>query len=83
MCFGLEWWEHIIILVIVIIAIVSLIRLLVSFLLPKLGLGGEIVGFIVAAARIIIWAAVCIFAVIFIFELITCLLPYVSLGRIR
>lgn len=74
MCFGLAWFENLLIWIVVICAVVALLRLLVSFVLPKLGLAGEIVGFMVAAARIIIWAIVCIFAIIVIFELISCLL---------
>jgi hypothetical protein len=73
-CFGLGWFEQILIWIVVICAVVALLKLLVSFVLPKLGLGGEIVAFIVAAVRILIWAIICIFAIVFIFELIACLL---------
>ena len=79
MCFDLAWVEHILIVIIVIVAIIALLRLLVTFVLPKLGLGGEVVAFIVAAVRIIMWAIVCIAAVIFIFDLIGCLIPYARL----
>ena len=83
MCFSLEWLAHIFIVVIVIVAIVALLRLLVTFIAPRLGLAAEIVAFIVAAIRIVIWAIVLIAAVIFIFDLIACLLPYAGGARLR
>jgi hypothetical protein len=78
MCFGLAWFEQVLIWIIVVCAIVALLKLLVGFVLPKLGLAGEVVAFLVAAFRIVIWAIICIVLVIFIFDLIACLLP--SLG---
>jgi hypothetical protein len=84
MCFGLAWFEQILIWIVVVCAVVALLRLLVSFVLPKLGLGGEVVGFIIAAVRILIWAIICIFAIIFVFELIACLLGGgIGLPRVR
>jgi hypothetical protein len=86
MCFGLAWFEAILIWLVIVFAVVALLRLLVSFLLPKMGLGAEIVSFIIAAVRIIIWAIVCIFAIFFIFELISCLVSMsggLSLPRVR
>ncbi len=84
MCFGLAWFEQILIWIVVVCAVVALLRLLVSFVLPKLGLAGEMVAFIVAAVRILIWAIICIFAIIFIFELIACLLGGgIGLPRVR
>jgi hypothetical protein len=74
MCFGLAWFEQLLIWLVVICVVVALLRLLVSFVLPKLGLAGEVFAFIVAAVRIVIWGMVCIFAIIVIFELISCLL---------
>jgi hypothetical protein len=86
MCFGLAWFEQVLIWIVIVVAVISLLRLLVSFVLPKLGLGAEIVTFLIAAVRIIIWAIVCIFAIFFIFELISCLLSMgggLSLPRMR
>jgi hypothetical protein len=74
MCFGLAWFEQLLIWIVIVVAVVALLRLLVSFVLPKLGLAGEVVAFVIAAVRILIWAVICIFAIIFIFELISCLL---------
>jgi hypothetical protein len=74
MCFGLVWLENLIIWVIVICCVIALLRLLVSFELPPIGLGAEILGFIIKAITIVIWAIVCIALVIFVFDLIGCVL---------
>ena len=74
MCFSLAWIEQVLIWIVVIAAIIGLLQLLVSFLLPRLSLAGEIISLVTAAVRIMIWAAICIFAIIIIFELISCLL---------
>ncbi len=73
-CFGIEWLEQLLIWIVIVCAVVALLKLLVSFVLPRIGLAGEIVSFVVAAVRIIIWAIICIFAIYFIFELISCVL---------
>ncbi len=78
MCFGLEWLEDVLIWIIVICAVVALLKLLVGFVLPKLGMAGEVVSFLVAAVRIVIWAIICIALVIFVFDLIACLLPAIG-----
>ncbi len=75
MCFGLEWLKDILIWLVVICAVIALLRLLVSFVLPRLGFGAEILSFLVSAVTIVIWAIVCIAAIIFIFSLISCLGP--------
>lgn len=83
MCFGLEWFENLIIWIIVVCAVVALIKLLIRFVLPKLGLGAEILGFIVAALTIVFWAIICIACVIFIFDLVACLGPSMHMPRLR
>lgn len=83
MCFGLQWFENVLIWIIVVCAAVALIRLLISFVLPKLGLGAEILSFIIMALTIVFWAIICIAAVIFIFDLIACLAPSISMPRLR
>ena len=52
-----------------------LLRLLVGFVIPKFGLGGNAVGFGVKAITIVIWAIVCIGREYFIFSLVMCLGP--------
>jgi hypothetical protein len=81
MCFGLEWLKDILIWLVVICAVIALLRLLVSFVIPKLGFGAEILSFLVSAVTIVIWAIICIAAIIFIFNLIACLGP--SMPRLR
>lgn len=81
MCFGLEWFKDLLIWIIVICAVLALLKLLVNLLLPKLGIGAEILSFLVQAVTIIFWAIICIAAVIFIFDLIVCLMP--SMPRLR
>jgi hypothetical protein len=79
MCFSLDWLMHIFILAIVICGVIALLRLLVSFLAPRIGLGGEIVSFIVQALWICLWVVIGIVAVLFIFGLISCMLSSVSI----
>ena len=84
MCFSLAWLEHLIIAIVIVVAVISLLRLLVSFVIPKLGLSGEIVSFVVQAITIVIWAIICIALVVFVFDLISCLLGGgISRRRIR
>lgn len=80
MCFGLQWIEQVLIWFVVICAVVALLRLLISFVLPKLGFGAEILSFLVQAVTILMWAIICIAAIIFIFDLIACPMP--SLPRL-
>ncbi len=84
MCFSLAWLEQIAIAVIVICVILALLKLLADFVLPRLpGVAQVILGFLIQAGWIIFWGAICIFAVIFIFDLISCLVSYVSIPRLR
>ena len=81
MCFGLEWIEALLIWLVVICAVIALLKLLVGFVLPKIGMSAEILAFAIRAITIVIWAIVCIAAIYFIFALISCLAP--SLPRLR
>jgi hypothetical protein len=84
MCFGLDWLEHLFILIIIVCVILALLKLLISFIAPRAGMGGEVLAFVVQAATIIIWGVVCIAAVVFVFELFACLIPMLSFsGRAR
>jgi hypothetical protein len=49
MCFSLEWLRDLLIWIIVVCAVVALVRLLVAFVLPHLGLGAEVVSFVARA----------------------------------
>jgi hypothetical protein len=81
MCFGLGWVENLLIWLIVVCAIVALLRLLISFVLPRLGMEAEIMAVVIRAITIVIWAMVCIALVYFVFELIACLLPLAPMRR--
>ena len=79
MCFTLTWLESVLIWLIVVCAVVALLRLLIGFVIPKLGIGAEIVGFVVRALTIVMWAVICIALVYFVFDLIACLGPSLRL----
>jgi hypothetical protein len=72
MCFSAAWLENLLVFIVIVCAVIALIMLLIRFVVPKLGIGGEILAFVVAALRIILWAFVCICAIYFIFALISC-----------
>ena len=67
-CFSLAWIEQLCIWLIMVIAIVSIIKLLVPYLLGLIGI--PLVGQII---NIILWAVVAIMCVYIIFTLIGCL----------
>lgn len=79
MCFGLMWFQNLLIWLVVLCMVVALIRLLVNFILPKMGLDAEILAFIIQALSIVMWGAICIAAIYFIFSLIYCLAPRLSM----
>lgn len=84
MCFSLAWMVQLIIWVIIICAIIGLLKLLLSFVLPRIGgISAEVLAFITSALRIIIWAIVLIAAVYFIFDLIGCLSGALSFPRLH
>lgn len=74
MCFSLQWFLHWLIVVIIICGALALLKLLIGFVAPKIGLGGEVLAFVVQAFSIVLWVVVCVAAVIFIGGLISCLL---------
>ena len=76
MCFSLAWLREFLIWLIIICAVIALIRLLINFLAPQLGIGGPILDFIIKALWIVLWAIIGIAAVGFIFDLIACLGPW-------
>lgn len=78
MCFSLAWLANLLIWLIVVCAIVALINLVIKFVVPHLDIGAPIVDFVVKALWIVLWAIICIAAVIFVFDLIA----YISGGGI-
>lgn len=72
MCFSLGWFENLLIWLVIIGAVVSLLKLLlIPYILAPLGNPGAI---IIKALDIIVWAIVAIAIIVFIFDLISCLL---------
>ena len=81
MCFSLEWFKDSLIWLVIVCAVIGILYALVSFIIPKLGIGGEILAFLVKIFTIVFWAFVCIAVIVFCFTLISCLGP--SLPRLR
>lgn len=69
-CFDLQWFEQVLVWLVIIGAIVALVKLLLPLVLTNLGVAG---GTIMAAINIIMWAVITIFIIYFIFDLIACL----------
>jgi hypothetical protein len=76
MCVSLDWIMHVLILAVVVCGVIALLRLLVNFLAPRIGVPADWLAFIAQALWICLWVAVAIFAIIFIFGLIGCLLGW-------
>lgn len=84
MCFSLGWIEQICILAIVVIGVVAILRLVIPYVLAKAGATiGQGVNVIIGALRIALWVVVAIIVVIICFDLIACLLGYVSLPTLK
>lgn len=80
MCFSLGWVENLIIWLIVVCAVVAIIRILIAFVIPAIGLAGNIASVVVRIINIIMWAVIAVAVVILIFDLLSCVLP---LPRLR
>jgi hypothetical protein len=78
MCFSLELIKELLIWLVIVVAIIALIRLVLSPLAAQLGPWG---GILIQALNIIMWAVVAIAVIVVIFDLIACLL--LGLPRIR
>ena len=83
MCFSLAWLAQLLIWIIVICGVIALLRLLIAFVLPKLGVGGEILAFVAQAFWIIFWVVICCALVFFVFDLIACLGPSLHVPSMR
>lgn len=82
MCFSLAWLGNLLIWIVIICAVFALLRLLVGFIMPRLGVGADVINVVAQAIHIVIWAIVAIALIVFIFDLIACLGPSVPrLGR--
>jgi hypothetical protein len=70
-CFSLAWLESLLIWFVVLITVVAILKLIIPALMSALGAppGG---GAVVTALGYIAWALVAIFAIIVVFDLISC-----------
>jgi hypothetical protein len=75
-CISLGFIENILIWLVVLGAILALVNLLLPLVLGPLGAAGAT---IIAALRIVVWAIVCVFVIIVVFDLASCLLGSVRL----
>ena len=70
-CFSLAFIENLLIWLVIIGAVVALLKLVLPLALGVLGTAGSVV---IQALNIVVWAIVAIAIIIFVFELISCLL---------
>ena len=71
MCFSLAWIENVLIWLVIVCAVVGLLRLVLPFVLAQLGVAGDL---LMKAINIVVWAIVCVAVIIFVFDLVGCLL---------
>lgn len=83
MCFSFDWLATFLIWLVIIAAAIALLRLLLRFVGPRLEWGAEIVEFVVAAIRILIWAIILIAVIVFVFDIIACLAPSLRMPRMH
>ena len=77
MCFSLQWWESLLIWIVIIAAVIAVLQILVPYVLSKLAAGGiigEVVNVGGQIVRVIIWAIIIIALIIFVFALLSCLI---------
>jgi hypothetical protein len=77
-CFSLGFLEQILIWLVVIGAVIALIKLVLPLALGSLGTAG---GVVIQALNIVLWAIVCVAIIIFVFELISCLVGLPAFRR--
>jgi hypothetical protein len=70
MCFGLQWFESLLIWLIIVGGVIALVRLLLPMALTMIG-GPS--GYLMSAINIIIWVAIALFVVYIIFALLECM----------
>lgn len=82
-CFPFATILAVLIWCIVIGAVLAILRLLIAFVLPRLGIGAEIVSLFVQVFMIILWAVIAIAVITIIGEAIICLIGMApSIGHI-
>lgn len=77
MCFSMAWLQQLFILLVIVVAIVAIFKILIPYVLSKLGTTlGEGANVVMAVLRIVVWAIVVIFVIYICFALISCLLNF-------
>ena len=71
MCFNALWFAHLVVMLILIVGCVMIVRIVIPWLISKLGGDG---GIFAAVFNVIVWMAVCIMAVWLLYDLFTCLI---------
>lgn len=71
MCFSIEFIESLFIWGVIVCAVVAIIRILISLVLPQMGQLGTI---LMQLLNIVMWAVVAIFIIYICFDLIQCLI---------
>ena len=70
MCFTLAWLEQLLVDVVILVAVVSILKILIPWLLAKLGGDFAIIGQVI---NVVLWALVAIVVIYFCFAMISCL----------
>lgn len=73
MCFSLDAIEHLLIVAVIIVAIILIVKIFAGTILSKLGEGGAVA---IQVLNVILWAAIIIAIIIFVFMLLSCLIGY-------
>ena len=75
-CFSLALIEHWLIWLVIIGAVVAVVWLLITFIVPRvIGPLGEAAQLVIQVLKIVFWAVVLIFVIVVVFQLLSCLVP--------
>lgn len=74
MCFPIAAIMAVIIWCVIVSAVVMILRLLLAFALPRMGVGADIVSLLVQVLMIILWAVVVIAVITIVGDAIVCLI---------
>lgn len=80
-CFSLAWAQAFLIWLVVVIAVIALVELIAPWILGKIGNPPD-GGIVLQALRIIVWAAVAIFVIIFVIDIVSCFLGGAGLSTL-
>jgi hypothetical protein len=83
MCFPLASILAVLIWCVIIGAVLAILRLLIAFVLPRLGVGAAIISLFVQIFMIILWAVITIAVIVVVGDVIMCLIGMApSIGHI-